>query len=253
MNTGHPTYPHPTIIEAICDIHFRLPESQEWKPSLPGEFFKRIQHEYPEMEPVLEMGLHLEVGPSGTSAKVLPPPQKVRFKHRTRSLVLQLAENALSISVLPPYQGWNAMRTDALAAWKQLKEVLKPELISRLGLRYINRIEKETNQDRLGNWLVATEYIPAAILSSAPGFLLRIETHLDSENMLIITIGDTKTETENAYGAMIFDIDRIVEREIIAGQEMLEGEMDRLHGDIWSVFSSAKGARLDAFLNRRQQ
>ncbi len=145
------------------------------------------------------------------------------------------------------------MRTDALAAWKQLKEVLKPELISRLGLRYINRIEKETNQDRLGNWLVATEYIPAAILSSAPGFLLRIETHLDSENMLIITIGDTKTETENAYGAMIFDIDRIVEREIIAGQEMLEGEMDRLHGDIWSVFSSAKGARLDAFLNRRQQ
>jgi hypothetical protein len=57
MNSRHPTYPNPTITEAVCDIHFRLPQEKEWKPSLPGELFKHIQNEYPEMEPVLEMGL----------------------------------------------------------------------------------------------------------------------------------------------------------------------------------------------------
>jgi uncharacterized protein (TIGR04255 family) len=202
------------------------------------------------MEPVLEMGLQLEVGPGGTSTKILPPPQKVRFKHRTSPLILQLAENAFSMSTLSPYQGWEVMRDDTLAAWRQVEEVLMPEIITRVGLRYINRIEKETNQDHAGDWLVATDYIPHGILSSEPGFLLRIQTHLNSENILIITLGDTESEFEGGHGAIIFDIDRIVEREILPGQD-LEQEMDRLHADVWDVFSSAKSEKLDRFLNRR--
>src|SRR5579863_348492 len=50
MNSGYPAYPNPTITEAVCDIHFRLPQEKEWRPSFPGELFKHIQNEYPEME-----------------------------------------------------------------------------------------------------------------------------------------------------------------------------------------------------------
>ena len=45
MSDEHPTYPNPTIVEAACDIHFRLSQTKEWKPSLPGELFKHIQKE----------------------------------------------------------------------------------------------------------------------------------------------------------------------------------------------------------------
>lgn len=33
MDSEHLSYPNPTIIKAICDIHFRLPEAKGWKPS----------------------------------------------------------------------------------------------------------------------------------------------------------------------------------------------------------------------------
>jgi len=250
MSSGHPTYPNPTITEAVCDIHFRLPQDKAWKPSFPGELFKHIQNEYPEMEPAVEMSLQLEQGPLGAGTKFVPQRQKVRFKHGTRPLILQLAEDSLSINILPPYQGWNVMRRDALAAWQQVKEVLQPEVINRIGIRYINRIEKKTEQDRPGTWLVANDYISNGILRSESGFLLRVETHLDTENRLIITLGDTKLEM-NREGAIIFDIDRIFEREIATGQEFLEQEMDRLHTDVWEVFSSAKGEKLEALLSRR--
>ncbi len=253
MNSGYPTYPNPTITEAVCDIHFRLPQEKEWKLSLPGELFKHIQNEYPEMEPVLEMGLQFEFGPLGTGTKFAPQRQKVRFKHGTRPLILQLAEDSLSISTLPPYQGWEVMRRDVLAAWQRVEEVLQPEAINRIGLRYINRIEKETEQDRLDTWLVANDYIPVGILRSESGFLLREEIHLNTENILIITLGDLKSDGDAGYGAIIFDIDRIVEREILTGQDALDQEMNRLHADVWAVFSSAKGEKLEALLNRRQQ
>ncbi len=55
------------------------------------------------------------------------------------------------------------------------------------------------------------------------------------------------------HGAIIFDIDRIVEQEILTGREILGQEMDRLHADVWAVFSSAKGEKLEALLSRRQR
>ncbi len=253
MSNGHPTYPHPAISEAVCDIHFRLPQISGWKPSLPGELFKHIQNEYPEIEPVIEMGLQFEFGPTGTGTKIVPQPQKVRFKHRTRPLILQLAENNFSVSTLPPYQGWKVMRDDVLSAWQQVEEVLKPELITRIGLRYINRFDKETDQDRLEGWLIANDYIPKGILTSSPGFFLRVQTRLAIEDVIIITLGDTQPEPTGGYGSIIFDIDRIVEKEIALERDVLKRELERLHTDVWNVFSSAKGEKLEIFLNRREQ
>jgi uncharacterized protein (TIGR04255 family) len=76
---------------------------------------------------------------------------------------------------------------------------------------------------------------------------------LDAENILIITLGDPQSEADGGHGTIIFDLDRIVEREVPTGQEALMQEMNRLHTDVWEVFSSAKGEKLEALLNRRPQ
>lgn len=248
MSDEHPTYPNSTIAEAVCDIHFQL---KEWEPSLPGELFKQIQDEYPEMEPVVEMGVQFEFGPSGTGTKISPQTQKVRYKHISRPLILQLAENNLSISILPPYRGWRLMKEDVLAAWQRIEEVLQPTKIFRIGLRYINRIEKETEQDRAADWLATNDFIPKGILQSEKGFLLRAQTHLNAENLIIVTLGDTPTTSETRFGDIIFDIDRIVEREIQPQPDLLNQEMDRLHFDVWNIFASARGEKLSQLLNRR--
>jgi uncharacterized protein (TIGR04255 family) len=117
----HSTYPNPTIVEAVCNIHFRLSQKNSWKPSLFGEFFKHIQDEYPEMEPVPEIGIQVELGSSGLSQKFLPQSQRIRFKHKNRALILQLAENSFSVNTLQPYKGWEAMCSDVLTACNTLK------------------------------------------------------------------------------------------------------------------------------------
>jgi len=84
------------------------------------------------------------------------------------------------------------------AVWRRVEEVLQPEVINRIGLRYINRIDKETEQDRPGTWFVAKDYIPVGFLRSEPGFLLREEIHLDAENILIITLARMAFENHQA-------------------------------------------------------
>jgi hypothetical protein len=76
---------------------------------------------------------------------------------------------------------------------------------------------------------------------------------LGSENMLILTLGDTKVEEDGPNGAIIFDIDRMVKRETELGQDALEQELNRLHVAVWEVFSSVLGEKLEALLSRRPE
>lgn len=40
VTEGHPSYPHPTIQEAICEIIFDMPQDKPWSPLLFGEYFR---------------------------------------------------------------------------------------------------------------------------------------------------------------------------------------------------------------------
>jgi len=250
--TTHPSYPNPTIVEALCEVHFRLPPEKPWKASLPGEFFKCIQDDYPEMEPLQEMGLQFEIGPLGLGQKILPPRPRMRFKHASRPLLVQLAENVLTVNVLAPYPGWDTMSRDVLDVWRRAEEVLKPSAITRIGLRYINRIERQSAEDHPGDWLRANEYIAPAVLRSAPAFLSRVEAHLDAENRIVVTLGNQPPAAASGYGAIIFDIDLIIERELPPEQNVLSSEMNRLHEHVWQVFVSAKGDKLERLLKGRR-
>ena len=132
------------------------------------------------------------------------------------------------------------MRHDVLAAWQRVEEVLQPEGINRIGLRYINRVNKAIVQDRPSMWFVANDYISAGFLRSGPGFLLREEIHLDAENILIITLGDPQSDADGGHGAIIFDLDRIVEREVPTGRRFNAGDGSLTYRCLGSVLLSKR-------------
>jgi len=246
--TQHPSYPYPTIAEALCEVHFALSPEKPWRASFIGDFFKAIQSEYPEMEPLQDVGLQFEMGPQGLGQSLLPPRQRVRFKHADRQLLLQLAEDTLTVNVLPPYPGWPKMVQEVMEAWQKAVEVLAPSAITQIGLRYINRIEALSTKDRVSDWIKANEYIAPGVLRSDPGFLSRAEVHLDTQNTLIVTLGDQPSGPTAGHNAIIFDIDRVSQRELSPQNDSLSHEIDHLHEDVWQVFSSAKSDRLELLL-----
>lgn len=199
------------------------------------------------MEPGVELGLELNLGPQGPMHRVASPRQRMRFKHASRPLLVQLAENWVTVNALAPYPGWDALSREMLNVWGQARDVLNPAEITRLRLRYINRIERETAEDRPLDWLRAGEYLPPGVLESLPGFLLRVERRFDVANRVIGTLGDEIPGHEGP-GAIIFDIDRIAERGLAPDDDSLVQEMIRLHNDVWNIFSSAKTSRLERLL-----
>jgi len=246
MSGDHPTYQNPTIREALCEIHFRLPEGVAWQDLLYGRLFMKVQSRFPELEPVAQPGLELRMGAEGP--KLISSQRRMRFKELSGKILLQLSENVFTVNVLPKYPGWAQMKLEIRDAWKPACEVLRPARITRIGLRYINLVEPVSPHECPGDWLVASDHIPKAVLTSLPGFLARVETRSDADKRVIVTLGESAGSGDQKMGGLVFDIDCIVEKEMPMEGDALNEEIEQLHDTAWKIFSASMTPRLDALL-----
>lgn len=170
LAAGHPSYPNPTIREALCEVRFE--REGGWAPDLFSRFAEAVRAEYPVFEPVVTLGVQVDVAPGSVGQTLLPPGQLVRFRRSAGgNLMLQLGNGVFSANVLPRYPDWEGMRQFVLAGGNKVFAVVAPARITRVGLRYINLIPVEPGR-RASTWLQAGDFFPAAALESEPGFFI---------------------------------------------------------------------------------
>ena len=246
---AHPSYANPTIHEALCEIYFEPATS---KPAQTAAFIRAVQSDYSEVEPVVDFGVQMEWG---TSPLGHAPPQvrpRLRFRHASKPLYLQLANGLLTIHLLPKYPGWEAMKASILDAWAHAHRTFGPGTIQRgVVLRFINRIPRTKAREKPSEWFTAGPYVPQAVLDSEPGFVLRVQAQRGQNAM--IALGDEPGSAPNDHGAFYLDI-AIGEQFFRAtfvpdpGLESLAAQLDRLHEAAWGIFAATKTERLEQLL-----
>jgi hypothetical protein len=109
-------------------------------------------------------------------------------------------------------------------------------------------VPRESRDQRPSEWFKTTDYIAPAVLRSGAGLLSRVETRLDAENRVIVTLGDQAASPSEPSGAFVLDIERIAEKDISVAVEDITAEAARLREDIWDIFASAKTEKLEHLL-----
>lgn len=239
----HPTYPNPTIQEAICEIYFRLPDDSLSRDSWFGDFYKNVQNQFPIIQPASIPQLQLDVVENKPSLVV---PKVMRYQNISGNLLLQLSETRLVINVLPDYPGWAKVKEHIKYGWEVGCRPLGPELVTGIALRYINRIDRRSSDEKLGKWLVSNKYIPEGVLTSRSEFGSRVITRPNDQDRLSVIVNDREISDGNSV--FLLDIELVTEHEMSVDINLLLGEVGRLHDEIWEVFRSSKGEQLEKLL-----
>ena len=147
------------------------------------------------------------------------------------------------------------MSKDILDAWAAAREVIKPASITRIGLRYINRIDRSHPNESPSDWFAPSDYIPKAVLSSLPGFLSRLEVRPTLDSRRIVTLGEVTVHPDSVRDAraILLDIDCIVEKEIGIDDQAIIEEIAGLHDAAWEIFSASRTPRLEQLLRGDNQ
>jgi len=131
------------LTEVICQLRF--PTVLEIRSEPPWEFQNKIRSAYPiySKKDQTEL-LPNEVTQMLKSVRVsLPTPIAHTFSQENPKRFITLSEDFLAISN-NDYRRWEEYRTEIIRAKEALETVYSPAFYSRVGLRYVNTIEKRS-------------------------------------------------------------------------------------------------------------
>jgi len=241
----HPSYSNPTIAEALCELHFSLPGGRDFQQQWYGDFFNRASAKYPIMEPqeITEF-----IAGFGRKGMTQSKQERLRmiYRHGGRSDLIQLSENILAVNVLPRYAGWSDFKSHIKTAWELFQDTASPDGLSRIGLRYINRIPKRFPTEPAVSWLRSSEYFPGKILESEEGYHSRFQLPLGPNRRLVVIVAEL--EEDGGAHSIMLDIDTIRDAQVGAAWSEIEACLEELHDQVWEVFEKSKGPALDALL-----
>lgn len=186
------TYPNlarTPIVEALIDLRIsgRTDSAVDGLKHLCAD----IVSTYPRCEQLTLGQAQISLAPSPADSHVLQDRRLFGFRLTSADgkHVAVLTEEGFTFSRLQPYDRWESLRSEAQLLWDRYSEVVKPDKISRVALRYINRLDIPPSFRDLKDYLTAPPEVPARLPQVLGGFLTQILIPLER-------IGATATITQ---------------------------------------------------------
>jgi uncharacterized protein (TIGR04255 family) len=134
-----PHLPKAPIEEALIDIRVTLPAGRALASLRP--FAESLATDYPRCRERVAVEGRMSVGPDGQHAfQSASQPDGYLVTSGDGLMVAQARLDGFSFSRLRPYETWEHVRDEARRLWARYLDVAEPTEVTRIAVRYINRL-----------------------------------------------------------------------------------------------------------------
>lgn len=238
MTESATVYPKAPVVEAVIDIQVRLGEGGD-------ECVTRLSEElggrFPQKN---EMHLvEMELRPDGTS--VQRNAIGWRLTNVKGDRVLQVRRQGFTYSHMSPYTHWSVFSGEARSLWAEFVQSCSPDLITRVAVRYINRLKLPRGPVKLEDYLAVYPMLPS-VYEPVQGLLLQVQGRheaIDPFCKSVVTIASEQS-SEPAFQPMLLDIDVSVEKELKPTENECWNLLERLRVRKNELFEAAITSKL---------
>ncbi len=132
--------------------------------------------------PILERQHQTELTFAGGTGVAPTQTARERFagwfvRSPDRLSLAQFRVDGFTFNRLKPYTSWGDIFPKAMDLWRLYLEVARPEMVTRLAVRYINHIPLPEGEYDLANFLAAVPPIPEPLPQYVSGFVSHVVIH----------------------------------------------------------------------------
>ncbi|TVR63977.1 MAG: TIGR04255 family protein [Candidatus Competibacteraceae bacterium] len=232
------SYRNPPVEEAL--VEFRFVPGPGWDPTLPGKLHQHaaIKNGYagkPRTQKIVEAAL--EAGRDQPSQMTLREGfGRVQLVNENGNRLISLGPDVLSVNVLRPYEGWTRFRQRIDTALQAYAEVAEPGGVSRVGVRYINKIVLPEQAVELKTWFRCGPPAVPELPGNMAGFMSRVEFLYPDAVKLLLTQASIDAPEEPA--AFLLDLDVLWESGEARSPDAIMTVVDDLHARVGGAFEA---------------
>lgn len=222
-------YRNPPIEEAV--VEFRFIPGQDWDLTIPGKLHAHhsIKNQYPG-KPRTQKIMEAEIKTEGEKQPTLALREsvpRIQLVDNEGQRLISLGPNILSVNTLRPYDGWDNFRQRIRTALQAYFKVAQPVGVSKIGIRYINKIIIQERRIKMGHYFRYSPPSLPELPEALASFLSRVEyVYADKAKLLITQATIDAPEQQSAF---ILDLDVIWEGEEGIELKRIMKTVDDLH------------------------
>jgi uncharacterized protein (TIGR04255 family) len=220
-------YPHlgrAPITEAILDITV----DTDSKVDVTEAFAKKVAGSHPETSPLFTVEAFFQVAPgqAGMAGSQSSPIGRISWNtQKTRAVQARI--NGFTVNHVRQYDSWPVLRAEALPLWMDYVALANPKKVTRLALRYINRLALPVVGD-LGQYVLTRPQIGPSLPQEMRNFFMRVEVPFTENRMAVITQTVIPRETTSNERDLILDVDAVALMEFDPADPKIWDELDQL-------------------------
>ena len=215
LGTGSRHYPNAPIIEAVIDLQTDFKS----RPS-PGDFrplIATLQGRFPTAVELSDLQVAVNV-PPGT-----PPAPRVdthvgqigwRLTDTANSRVVQIRQTGFTYSHLPKYTTWEVFSGEAKSVWQEFVRAMSPATVTRVAVRFINRIEVPKQRFEPREYFRLYPEIPIGIPDEINGMFMQLQMaqrDIGPDVTAVLNLALIPPDKPNTV-PILFDIDVFAQR-----------------------------------------
>jgi len=162
------------IVEALVDIRVKLPSDVDISNlESMGEL---ISNQYPKKKKRMRFEGKIDFKDDKTPEHrdTLSWVDGYIYTSEDEKHIVQARLDGFTFSRLEPYQKWETLREEAQKLWSNYLKIASPEIITRVALRYINRLELPLPMGDFNEYLTSPPVIPQNLSQEISNFLTRV-------------------------------------------------------------------------------
>jgi uncharacterized protein (TIGR04255 family) len=220
-------YKNPPIEEALCEFAFAS-ETPQIDFTLPG---KLVNHEKTKeySGPSRTQNVQTIMAPVNAAPfAVHDAVARIQMPTPDGKKLLAVGANTLSVSILKPYDGWEAFKPRLEAALTAYSEVTGQTNVQRIGLRYINRIIVPTPDANASEYLTQVNWAHESLGILQNSFMSR-EEYLQADGARIIVQQVTLLPADPGTTEYLIDVDAVWNAGLVEGLDAIMAKAEELH------------------------
>lgn len=193
------------ITEALIDIRVKMREDltveqlESIYNSISGQYpDKKVRHKWEGKFEFKKGELPVSLGTETIDGYI--------FTSTDQKQIFQARLDGFTFSRLKPYETWERLRDEAYRLWQKYREVVSPE-ITRVALRYINKMEFPLPIKDFSDYLTAAPIVPEGLPQGVSSFLTRVVIHEPSIDAAAIITQALEQVVNPNLVPLILDID----------------------------------------------
>jgi len=236
-NTSFPHLTNAPITEALIDIRVSFhnpPTTEELK-----NVANAIKEEFPLQTERNRTTISFNIQPEKTESSVGKESNGLLIHTQDKKYAVQLMRESFSLSRLQPYLDWSELRTQTEKYWEIYADILKPDRVTRLAVRYINKLLIPTPIQDFSDYFTQPVEIPKGLPQGLASYMTRLVIPEPETQSVAIVQQVLEGSTPEDKVSILFDIDAFKFVDLSTND----------HDAIWSILENLHEYKNRIFFN----